>query len=77
MSIASPIYAKGDIVYIVRLVTSLDLVNARINSIVLLSVVIAIAVLIVVLIISIGLANSIVKPINDYERLLPRWRRTI
>lgn len=65
MSIATPIYAKGDIVYIVRLVTSLDSVNARINSIVLLSVVVSIAVLIVVLIISIGLANSIVKPINE------------
>ncbi|SMG24254.1 Signal transduction histidine kinase [Paenibacillus aquistagni] len=65
MAVSSPLLAKGDVRYVLRLVTSLDNVNQKLTSTVLLSFVISGSVLVLVLIISIGLANSIVKPIND------------
>ncbi|MBN3527428.1 sensor histidine kinase [Paenibacillus apiarius] len=65
MAVSAPLLVRGDIVYVLRVVTSLELVNDRINGIVLLSIIVSIAVLVVVLVISLGLANSIVKPVNE------------
>ncbi|MCG7407123.1 HAMP domain-containing histidine kinase [Paenibacillus sp. ACRRX] len=65
MSLATPLMGKGDIQYILRLVTSMETVNSRLNNIVLLSIVVSISVLVLVLIVSFGLANSIVSPINE------------
>ncbi|MDP4098655.1 HAMP domain-containing histidine kinase [Paenibacillus sp. P96] len=56
---------SGDEVYILRYVTSLQAVNDRIFYITLLSISVGAAVLTIVLIFSIGLANSIVRPLND------------
>lgn len=65
MAISAPIMERGDIGYILRLVTSLENVNNHLHYIVFISIAIAIAILIIVLLISHGLANSIVKPINE------------
>ncbi|MFM9280181.1 sensor histidine kinase [Paenibacillus jiagnxiensis] len=55
----------GDNVYILRYVTSLDVVNDRLFYITLLSISVGAAVLTIVLIFSVGLANSIVRPLNE------------
>lgn len=55
----------GDHVYVLRYVTSLDAVNDRIFYITLLSISVGAAVLTIILIFSVGLANSIVKPLNE------------
>ncbi|MDN4079531.1 HAMP domain-containing sensor histidine kinase [Paenibacillus polymyxa] len=55
----------GDQVYIIRYTTSLELVNDKLFIITLFSVGIMAAVLIIVFIVSTGLANSIVRPINN------------
>ncbi|MFB5265496.1 sensor histidine kinase [Paenibacillus enshidis] len=55
----------GDNIYILRYVTSLDVVNDRLFYITLLSISVGAAVLTIVLIFSIGLANSIVRPLNE------------
>ncbi|WP_036697029.1 HAMP domain-containing sensor histidine kinase [Paenibacillus taiwanensis] len=65
MSLSAPLMGKGDVQYILRLVTSMETVNSRLNNIVLLSIVVSISVLVLVLIVSLGLANSIVSPINE------------
>lgn len=55
----------GDQVYIIRYTTSLELVNDKLFIITLFSVGIMAAVLIIVFVVSTGLANSIVRPINN------------
>lgn len=55
----------GDQVYIIRYTTSLELVNDKLFTISVFSVGIMAAVLIIVFVVSTGLANSIVKPINN------------
>ncbi|EJW15738.1 HAMP domain-containing histidine kinase [Paenibacillus alvei] len=65
MAVSAPLFERGNISYIVRLVTSLEVVNSQLNSIVLVSILVSITILIIVLVISLGLANSIVKPINE------------
>lgn len=55
----------GDQVYIIRYTTSLELVNDKLFTITLFSVGIMAAVLIIVFVVSTGLANSIVRPINN------------
>ncbi|KJD43205.1 sensor histidine kinase [Paenibacillus terrae] len=55
----------GDQVYIVRYTTSLEKVNDKLFTITLFSVGIMVAVLVIVFVVSTGLANSIVRPINN------------
>ncbi|MDY7993745.1 HAMP domain-containing sensor histidine kinase [Paenibacillus jamilae] len=55
----------GDQVYIIRYTTSLELVNDKLFIITLFSVGVMAAVLIIVFVVSTGLANSIVRPINN------------
>ncbi|MEC0184059.1 HAMP domain-containing sensor histidine kinase [Paenibacillus peoriae] len=55
----------GDQVYIIRYTTSLELVNDKLFTITVFSVGIMAAVLIIVFVVSTGLANSIVRPINN------------
>ncbi|MBE0336323.1 sensor histidine kinase [Paenibacillus sp. 23TSA30-6] len=55
----------GDQVYIVRFTTSLEKVNDKLFTITLFSLGIMAAVLIIVFVVSTGLANSIVRPINN------------
>ncbi|AET60814.1 HAMP domain-containing sensor histidine kinase [Paenibacillus terrae] len=55
----------GDQVYIVRYTTSLEKVNDKLFTITIFSVGIMVAVLVIVFVVSTGLANSIVRPINN------------
>lgn len=55
----------GDQVYVIRYTTSLELVNDKLFTITLFSLGIMAAVLVIVFVVSTGLANSIVRPINN------------
>lgn len=65
MAVSSPLNVNGRNEFIIRYITSLELVNEKLLNITLLSVVVGVVVLAVVLLFSMGLANSIVKPINN------------
>ncbi|GGJ28280.1 sensor histidine kinase [Paenibacillus hunanensis] len=65
MAVTRMIKINGDKEYLVRYVTSLELVNQKLFYITMVSAGIGVIILIVVLMVSIGLANSIVKPINN------------
>ncbi|WHX47117.1 HAMP domain-containing sensor histidine kinase [Paenibacillus woosongensis] len=65
MAVSTPLQVRGENRYIVRYVTSLEDVNAKLMNMTLLSVGVGSAVLALVTLFSIGLANSIVKPINN------------
>jgi len=65
MAVSQSIQSGFDQTYILRYVTSLDLINDRLLKLTLFAVSIGAAVLAIVLAFSIGLANSIVKPINN------------
>ncbi|MEK3787461.1 sensor histidine kinase [Paenibacillus sp. FSL K6-1230] len=66
MAVSKRLSGTGaDDVYILRYVTSLEKVNERLFNMTLMSVSIGGAVLAIVLIFSMGLANSIVRPINN------------
>ncbi len=65
MAVTRMIKINGDKEYLVRYVTSLELVNQKLFYITMVSAGIGVIILMVVLMVSIGLANSIVKPINN------------
>lgn len=65
MAVSSPLQVRGENAYIVRYVTSLEAVNSKMMNLTLLSSAVCVAVLALVTLFSIGLANSIVKPINN------------
>lgn len=65
MAVSTPLQVRGETRYIVRYVTSLESVNSKLMNLTLVSVAVSGAVLAVVTLFSIGLANSIVKPINN------------
>ncbi|WP_223066223.1 HAMP domain-containing sensor histidine kinase [Paenibacillus caui] len=67
MAVSSPLKVNGENKYIIRYITSLELVNEKLLNITLLSIVVGVIVLAVVLLFSMGLANSIVKPINNIQ----------
>lgn len=69
MTVSTPLQVQGEIRYIIRYVTSLELVNSKLMYLTLLSVAIAAAVLALVTLFSIGLANSIVRPINNIRAM--------
>ena len=58
--------------YVIRYVTSLERANEKLFNITMLAVMIGVAVLAVVLVFSMGLANSIVKPINHITAMSAR-----
>ncbi|CAM2781564.1 HAMP domain-containing sensor histidine kinase [Paenibacillus sediminis] len=65
MAVSSPLQIRGEKLYIIRYITSLETLNEKLLNITFLAVGIGAAVLAVVLMFSIGLANSIVKPIKN------------
>lgn len=65
MAVSTPLQVRGENRYIVRFVTSLEGVNSNLMKLTLLSGAVCLAVLALVTLFSIGLANSIVKPINN------------
>ncbi len=65
MAVTRMIKINGDKEYLVRYVTSLELVNQKLFYITMVSAGIGVIILIIVFMVSIGLANSIVKPINN------------
>lgn len=65
MAVSTPLQVRGETRYIVRYVTSLESVNSKLMNLTLASFAVSGAVLAVVTLFSIGLANSIVKPINN------------
>ncbi|MBA9084029.1 signal transduction histidine kinase [Fontibacillus solani] len=65
MAVSTPLQVRGETRYIVRYLTSLESVNSKLMNLTLVSVGVAGAVLALVTLFSIGLANSIVKPINN------------
>lgn len=75
MAITAPLKINGETSYLLRYVTSLEAVNGKIMSIVLLAVAVGIVILALVLIISIGLANSIVKPLNNITAVSAQMAR--
>ncbi|AWB44832.1 two-component sensor histidine kinase [Paenibacillus sp. CAA11] len=75
MAVSSPFEVSGEVKYIVRYVTSLDKVNAKVLNISLVSSGVGVAVLTVVLLFSMGLANSIVKPINNIQAVSSQMAR--
>lgn len=65
MAVSTPLQVRGENRYIVRFVTSLEAINSNLMKLTLLSSAVCLAVLALVTLFSIGLANSIVKPINN------------
>ncbi|WP_172193842.1 sensor histidine kinase [Saccharibacillus qingshengii] len=65
MAVTTTLQQGGGQVYLARFVTSIEKVNQRLTEITLVSMAVIAAVLVTVLIVSIGLANSIVRPINN------------
>ncbi|QCT02800.1 integral membrane sensor signal transduction histidine kinase [Paenibacillus algicola] len=65
MSVSKTLKNAGENQYILRYVTSLEKINDKLLNLTMLSILIGTAVLATVLAFSIGLANSIVKPINN------------
>ncbi|WP_018752806.1 sensor histidine kinase [Paenibacillus sanguinis] len=75
MAVSRPLQLQGETQYIVRYVTSMELVNAKLLNLTLLSIGVAGAVLALVTLLSIGLANSIVKPINNIRAVSAEMAR--
>ncbi|NGZ74520.1 sensor histidine kinase [Saccharibacillus alkalitolerans] len=65
MAVTTTLQQSGGQVYLARFVTSIEKVNQRLTEITLVSLAIIAVILFIVLIVSIGLANSIVRPINN------------
>ncbi|MDM5277247.1 sensor histidine kinase [Paenibacillus silvae] len=65
MAVANKFDLGGENTYIVRYLTSLESVNSKLLVMGLLAIAVGVGVLAIVLIISIGMANSIVRPINS------------
>ncbi|MDO7904890.1 HAMP domain-containing sensor histidine kinase [Paenibacillus sp. JX-17] len=69
MAVSKKFQLSGENVYVIRYVTSLKGVNEKLFTITLLAALIGVAVLAVVFIFSVGLANSIVRPINNITQV--------
>lgn len=65
MSVSRVLQNQGENEYVLRYVTSLDKINDKLLNLTLMAILIGTAVLATVLAFSIGLANSIVRPINN------------
>ncbi|MEF2967230.1 HAMP domain-containing sensor histidine kinase [Paenibacillus sp. M1] len=75
MAVSTPLQVRGENRYIVRFVTSLEAVNSNLTKLTLLSTAVCLAVLALVTLFSIGLANSIVKPINNIRAVSAQMAR--
>ncbi|MBP1903906.1 signal transduction histidine kinase [Paenibacillus turicensis] len=75
MAVSTPLRLKGEDRYIIRYVTSLELVNKRLLNLTFISIGICGAVLALVTLFSVGLANSIVKPINNIRAVSAEMAR--
>ncbi|NUU79441.1 sensor histidine kinase [Paenibacillus xylanilyticus] len=75
MAVSQKIDLGGENTYIVRYLTSLENVNSKLLVMGLLAVAVGVAVLAIVLIISIGMANSIVRPINNITAVSAQMAR--
>ncbi len=75
MAVSHKLDLGGENTYIVRYLTSLDLVNSKLLVMGLLAAAVGVAVLAIVLIISIGMANSIVRPINNITAVSAQMAR--
>ncbi|MDO3412869.1 HAMP domain-containing sensor histidine kinase [Saccharibacillus sp. CPCC 101409] len=65
MAVTTTLQQGGGQIYLARFVTSIEKVNQRLTAITLFSMAVIAVVLVIVLIVGIGLANSIVRPINN------------
>ena len=75
MAVSHRLDLGGENTYIVRYLTSLENVNSKLLVMGLLAVAVGIAVMAIVLIISIGMANSIVRPINNITAVSAQMAR--
>ncbi|MFD1175710.1 sensor histidine kinase [Paenibacillus puldeungensis] len=75
MAVSRPLQIQGETRYIVRYVTSLESINAKLLNLTFLSIAVSGAVLALVTLFSIGLANSIVKPINNIRDVSAQMAR--
>lgn len=75
MTVSAPLIERGETRYILRLITSLERVNSQLDAIFLVSIFVAVSILLVVLVISLGLANSIIKPINEITAVSAQMAR--
>ncbi|RAW13553.1 two-component sensor histidine kinase [Paenibacillus taichungensis] len=75
MAVSHKLDLGGENTYIVRYLTSLDMVNSKLLVMGLLAVAVGVAVLVIVLIISIGMANSIVRPLNNITAVSAQMAR--
>ncbi|MEK4368122.1 sensor histidine kinase [Paenibacillus sp. FSL R5-0473] len=75
MAVSHKLDLGGENTYVVRYLTSLDLVNSKLLVMGLLAAAVGVAVLSLVLIISIGMANSIVRPINNITAVSAQMAR--
>ncbi|MEW4427615.1 MULTISPECIES: sensor histidine kinase [Paenibacillus] len=75
MAVSHKLDLGGENTYIVRYLTSLENVNSKLLVMGLLAVAVGIAVMAIVLIISIGMANSIVRPINNITAVSAQMAR--
>lgn len=75
MAVSRPLQSQGQTQYVVRFVTSLERVNSKLLNLTFLSIGVSAAVLALVTLFSIGLANSIVKPINNIRDVSAQMAR--
>lgn len=69
MAVSYPLIIDGDIIGLIRFITSLEAIDAIITNIMLIFLVISIVVLIIGMILSIILANSIINPIKYLNKV--------
>ncbi|MGG6311100.1 sensor histidine kinase [Paenibacillus macerans] len=75
MAVSRPLQFQGETQYIVRYVTSMESINSKLLNLTFLSIAVSGAVLALVTLFSIGLANSIVKPINNIRDVSAQMAR--
>lgn len=75
MAVSRPLQIQGQTQYIVRYVTSMESVNSKLLNLTFMSIAVSGAVLALVTLFSIGLANSIVKPINNIRAVSAQMAR--
>ncbi|WP_339816368.1 HAMP domain-containing sensor histidine kinase [Paenibacillus sp. FSL R7-0216] len=75
MAVSRPLQIQGQTQYIVRYVTSMESVNSKLLNLTFMSIAVSAAVLALVTLFSIGLANSIVRPINNIRAVSAQMAR--
>ncbi|WP_339234443.1 HAMP domain-containing sensor histidine kinase [Paenibacillus sp. FSL R5-0517] len=75
MAVSHKFDLGGENTYVIRYLTSLENVNSKLLNMGMLAIAVGIGVLAIVLIISIGMANSIVRPINNITAVSAQMAR--